>query len=32
LDCVVSAFVLCGVDDVERTLAEIARVLKPGDR
>jgi ubiquinone/menaquinone biosynthesis C-methylase UbiE len=29
-DCVVTSLVLCSVDDVDKTLAEIARVLKPG--
>ncbi len=29
-DCVVTSLVLCSVDDVDQTLAEIARVLKPG--
>lgn len=29
-DCVVSTLVLCTVDDPERTVAEVARVLRPG--
>jgi SAM-dependent methyltransferase len=31
-DCVVTSFVLCSVDEIDRTLAEIARVLRPGGR
>ena len=31
-DCVVSTLVLCSVPDVERTLEEIRRVLRPGGR
>lgn len=31
-DCVVTTFALCCVGDLERVLAEIARVLKPGGR
>jgi ubiquinone/menaquinone biosynthesis C-methylase UbiE len=32
VDCVVTSFVLCSVDEIDRTLAEIARVLKPDGR
>jgi ubiquinone/menaquinone biosynthesis C-methylase UbiE len=32
VDAVVSTLVLCTVDDVERTLAEVERVLRPGGR
>lgn len=31
-DCVVTSFALCCVGDLERVIAEIARVLKPGGR
>jgi len=31
-DVVVSTLVLCGVDDVGRSLAEVRRVLRPGGR
>src|SRR5262249_24588779 len=31
-DCVVSTLVLCSVDDPERSIAEIKRVLKPGGK
>lgn len=31
-DCVVSTLVLCTVDDPEQTVAEVARVLRPGGR
>jgi ubiquinone/menaquinone biosynthesis C-methylase UbiE len=32
VDAVVSTLVLCTVDDLERTLAEVERVLRPGGR
>lgn len=32
VDAVISSFVLCSVDDPERALAEIRRVLRPGKR
>lgn len=31
-DCAVSTFTLCSIDDVERALGEIHRVLRPGGR
>ena len=31
-DCVVSTFTLCSIENVERTLNEVYRVLKPGGR
>lgn len=31
-DCVVTAFALCCVDDLESVIGEVARVLKPGGR
>jgi ubiquinone/menaquinone biosynthesis C-methylase UbiE len=32
VDAVISSLVLCSVDDVARTLAEVRRVLRPGGR
>jgi ubiquinone/menaquinone biosynthesis C-methylase UbiE len=32
IDCVVSTFTLCSVEDVAAALAEVCRVLKPGGR
>jgi ubiquinone/menaquinone biosynthesis C-methylase UbiE len=31
-DCAVSTFTLCSVEDIERSLSEVYRVLKPGGR
>lgn len=31
-DCVVSTFTLCSIDDVNQTLREVCRVLRPGGR
>jgi ubiquinone/menaquinone biosynthesis C-methylase UbiE len=31
-DCVVSTFTLCSIDNVEKALSEVYRVLKPGGR